>query len=134
MKEKLRRFMQGRYGMDEFSRALMALALASLVAAIFTKGALSNLLNGLGWVLLIFVYVRAFSKNHRACWAQNQKYLSMKSRFFGFFRRQGNYASQRKTHHIYTCPSCGQKIRVPRGKGKIEIRCPKCRGTFIKRS
>ena len=36
--------------------------------------------------------------------------------------------------HLYRCPSCGQKVRVPRGKGRISIHCPKCQRDFIKRT
>lgn len=134
MKEKFRRFMQGRYGADELSRALSVVVIVAFAASIFTKGTVSTIFNMFGWAAIIFAYMRMFSKNHRACWAQNQKYLSMKNQFLRYFHRQKSYASQRKTHHIYTCPGCGQKIRIPKGKGKIEIRCPKCSQTFVKRS
>lgn len=134
MKEKFRRFMQGRYGADELSRALSIVVIVAFVASIFTRGTISTIFNTLGWVAILFAYVRMFSKNHRARWEENQKYLSMKNRFSAYFHRQKGYISERKTHHIYTCPGCGQKIRIPRGKGKIEIRCPKCSQTFIKRS
>lgn len=134
MKDRIRRFMQGRYGADELTKALSVVVIIALILGIITRGRIKNVFYVIGWATIIFSYVRMFSKNHRACWAQNQKYLSAKNRFLRFFRNQKNYASQRKTHHIYTCPSCGQKIRIPKGKGKIEIRCPKCRATFIKRS
>jgi DNA-directed RNA polymerase subunit RPC12/RpoP len=134
MKERLRRFMQGRYGVDELSRALNWFIILVFLAGIFLTGKGKMVLYALGWIALIFSYVRVFSRNHRRCWEQNQKYLSVRNRFLGFFRRQKSYAAQKKTHRIYTCPGCGQKIRVPKGKGKIEIRCPKCRATFIKRS
>lgn len=134
MKEKFRRFMQGRYGTDELSRDLMILVMILLVIGIVTKGPVKTVISILGWAALIFTYIRIFSKNHRACWAQNQKYLSWKNSIRRFWNRKKSMAVQKKTHRIYTCPGCGQKIRVPKGKGKIEIRCPKCHSTFIKKS
>ena len=65
---------------------------------------------------------------------QNQKYLQMTSKLRLRFNKEKNLMKQRKTHHIYACPGCGQKIRIPRGKGKIEIECPKCHTKFVKRS
>ena len=55
-------------------------------------------------------------------------------RLRAWFSTQKNLLAQRKTHQIYKCPTCRQKIRVPKGKGKIEIRCPKCQTRFIKKS
>jgi DNA-directed RNA polymerase subunit RPC12/RpoP len=126
--------MQGRYGVDELSRMLNWLIILAILAGMFLPGKIKTVLYTLGWIGLIFNYMRILSRNHRRCWEQNQRYLSVRDRFFGFFKRQKSYAVQKKTHRIYTCPGCGQKIRVPKGKGKIEIRCPKCRATFIKRS
>ena len=104
MKEKLIRFMQGRYGVDPFTRFLMGVALACMILSFFTR------------------------------YAENQKYLQMTSgirKKWAAFQRD---MKDRKTHHIYKCPGCKQKIRVPRGKGKIAIRCPKCQTEFIKKS
>ena len=84
--------------------------------------------------LLIYVYFRMFSRNFQARYAENAKYLALKDRVTGTFARSKRRAEDLKTNHIYKCPSCGQKIRVPRGRGRIIITCRKCGKEFEKKS
>lgn len=135
MKEKLMRFMQGRYGVDQFARFTMGAALVCIVLSVLFRISLVVLiLDYTGLALLAYTYFRIFSKNISKRYAENQKYLEKTAKIRRWFSSQKNLMSQRKTHHIYTCPGCGQKIRIPRGKGKIEISCPKCGTKFVKRS
>ena len=39
-----------------------------------------------------------------------------------------------RNNRYFNCPKCRQTVRVPRGKGKISITCPKCREKFIKKT
>ncbi len=130
MKEKLYRFMQGRYGVDQLNRFLMVLVLICLVLSFFGIRPFYVI----GIALLIYSYFRIFSKNLYKRSSENAMYLKYEYRFKQKFSSWKRNMQQRKTHHIYKCPSCRQKIRVPRGKGRIEIRCPKCNQTFIKKS
>lgn len=135
MKEKLMRFMQGRYGADTLSKVLLAAGLIIVILSGFlARNAAGTVFYVLGWVLLIYCYFRMFSRNVSKRYAENQAFLARTYKIRGFFRRQADIWKQRKVYHIYKCPGCGQKIRIPRGKGKIEIRCPKCGATFIKKS
>lgn len=131
LREKFARFMYGRYGTDELSRFLIYAAMACCILSFFFKGAVLDLLI---WVFIILSYFRIFSKNHQKRYEENQKYLAEKSRFMGWFNREKKLIGQRKDFHIYTCPGCKQKIRIPRGKGKIVVKCPKCHTEFTKRS
>lgn len=81
----------------------------------------------LGWGCLIYAYFRMFSRNVRKRYDENVRFLNKTAKIRGFFKSQKNLMAQRKDYHIYTCPGCKQKIRIPRGKGKIEIRCPEVR-------
>ena len=64
----------------------------------------------------------------------NFRFLQLKNKALGKFRFAKTQWDQRKIYRFYTCPSCKQKIRVPRGHGKISITCPKCRTSFIGKS
>lgn len=131
MRDKLTRFMMGRYGTDDFSKFLLGSAVAVMVLNLFLR---IGLLNTVVMVLLIYVYFRMFSKNIQKRYEENMKYLQLKGRFFHKFEKEKRMAEDRKVNHIYKCPSCKQKIRVPKGKGKICITCPKCRTEFTKKS
>lgn len=130
-RNRFSRFMMGRYGMDSFSRTLIYLMLVIYVINIFIG---SSTLYILSIVILVYCYYRMLSKNIYKRALENQTYLEKTARI----RMQGNKKIRQwktlKTHHIYKCSNCKQKIRVPRGKGRISIRCPKCNNEFIKKS
>ena len=136
MKDKFYRFMQGRYGVDQFAKFTMGVALVSIVLAIFvnTGSSAGSLLDMLGLVAIVYTYFRIFSRNISKRAQENQKYLSATAKLRQRLNKEKNMMKQRKDYHNYTCPSCGQKVRIPRGKGKIEISCPKCHSKFVKRS
>lgn len=135
MKEKLIRFMQGRYGIDQLSKLLIVLGVAAvLVSAFVNWGVLGLIVYFLGWILVIWGYFRVFSRNVSKRYAENEAFLTGTRGIRNFFQKRKYMWQQRKVYHIYKCPGCRQKIRIPRGKGKIEVRCPKCGTTFIKKS
>lgn len=122
--------MQGRYGTDQFNRFLTVLALICLFLSAFGL----RFFYLLALLLLIYTNFRMFSKNLYKRRQENTSYLQYSYKIKQYLATQKKNFSQRKIYHIYKCPSCSQKIRIPRGKGKIEIRCPKCSHTFIKKS
>ena len=137
MRDKFNKFMKGRYGVDELSRFTMGVALALIILTMFVNivnRSVGSVLDFLGIAAIVYAYFRIFSRNIQQRYAENQKYLQMTSKLRLRFNKEKNLMKQRKTHHIYACPGCGQKIRIPRGKGKIEIECPKCHTKFVKRS
>lgn len=135
MKEKIGRFMAGRYGNDKLNQFMMAVFLGCAVLNLFVRNAYaSTVLNSWECLLILLVYIRIFSRNISKRYAENQKYLALENRLRRFFGQKRYLMQQRKEYHIYKCPGCKQKIRIPRGKGKISIRCPKCGEEFIKNS
>ena len=131
MKERMQRFMAGRYGNDQLNQFIFIVAIISMVLEIITR---QSLFYTLTLVLLILAYVRVFSRNINKRYEENMNFLQKKDAILNKFRKQKYYAAQRRNYHIYTCPQCKQKIRIPKGKGKISITCPKCRTSFIKKS
>lgn len=130
MREKLQRFMWGRYGMDRMNQFLLICAFACLILSLFGGG----LFYFLATVIMVYAYYRMFSRNVNRRTRENQQFLKQEMKIRSFFTGKKKEWGQRKEYHIYKCPRCGQKIRVPRGKGRIAITCRKCGNEFIKKS
>ena len=119
----LRRFMQGRYGTDKLNTAVLITGLVVCVISMFIPIALLRLtLMTLSYVLMFWAIFRTFSRNTYKRYQENRKYLQFLERL------------KDKNHKYYRCPKCRQTVRVPKGKGKIAISCPKCKEKFIKKT
>lgn len=119
----IRQFMQGRYGTDKLNTAILLAGLAACVLQILLPGALLKL------TLMLFSYLcmgwaifRALSRNTYKRYQENRKYLRFLEKI------------KDREHRYFDCPRCRQSVRVPRGKGKISITCPKCKEKFIKKT
>lgn len=133
-KESFMRFMQGRYGADALGKAINIVSLILLVIALFTRFGIVYIL---AIALLVYEYFRMFSRNIQKRYQENQKFLTFKYKMaikFGKVKSIFKPRADAKTHKVFKCPSCRQKVRVPRGRGKIEITCPKCKEKFIKKT
>lgn len=131
LKMKFARFMQGRNGVDQLSQFLNIIVMILLIVAIFTK---SVILDWIPFVIMGYMYFRIFSKNIPKRSMENQKFCNMR---YDLAIKKNNWKKeweQRKIYRFFRCPMCHQKVRVPKGRGKICITCPKCRQEFIRRS
>ena len=131
MRQKFMSFMRGRYGVDKLSNTLVWIAFALMIINIIAG---SSLIYALSIALLIYAYYRMFSRQIGKRSRENEWYLSKTYKLRMKMLKTRDRAKLRKTHHIYKCPDCGQKVKVPRGRGKIEVTCPKCSMKFVKRS
>ena len=141
MKERLRRFMEGRYGADELNRFLTVCGWVLLVIGFVLSGIdnritmiLGTVLVSLSWALLILSLFRTLSKKTSQRASENYRYFVCKNRILSWFSRIKTRWQDRKVHRYFRCPQCRATVRVPRGKGKIRITCPHCKHQFVKRS
>ncbi len=117
------RFMAGRYGTDQLNSLILWTGVAICLLSMFmpTQG-LRLGLTFAAYACMILAIFRSLSKNTYKRYRENRKYL-------GFLNRIKD-----RDHKYFDCPRCKQPVRVPKGKGKISITCPKCKEKFIRKS
>ncbi len=119
----LRRFMEGRYGNDRLNMYILGAGLVLVLIYAFIPNALVQLiLWAASYALMFWAIFRMLSRNVYKRYQENRKFLQ-------FFDRIKD-----RDHRYYDCPRCRQTVRVPRGKGKISISCPKCKEKFIRKT
>lgn len=142
MRERFRQFMYGRYGTDAFNRFLSVCALVSVVLGIFSR---RGICIALGCFLLLIAYYRMLSRQTARRYQENLVFSQIKQvivnwgeRHFGAWqtalRQRKVRWKNRKLYRYFTCPHCRQTLRVPRGRGKVEVTCPKCHTSFLGKS
>jgi uncharacterized paraquat-inducible protein A len=137
IREKIARFLYGRYGADSLYNALFAaeliLLFAGTVLNILGKAEpilaiVAMILYGIALVLMVFAIYRFFSRNIQKRRRENQAWLSFKAKFR---RQKRNPLPPDTPDHIFrACPRCRATLRLPRQKGKHEARCPRCGNKF----
>lgn len=119
----VRRFMVGRYGTDKLNMAILGAGLFLSVVCMFLKRPMLNLaLTLAAYGLMGWAIFRTLSRNTYKRYRENRKYLLLLERI------------KDRQHRYFDCPRCRQQVRVPRGKGKIAITCPKCKEKFIRKT
>jgi len=119
-----RNFMIGRYGSDKLNTYLLGAGVVlMLIGAIFgSKSALASWCSLLCYVPLGWCIFRMYSRNIQARQQENAAVQNFLSHL------------RDKDHRYFRCPRCRQTVRVPRGRGRINIRCPKCSERFIRKT
>ncbi len=131
MREKFARFMVGRNGADELARFESIFVWVLLLISIFSRAWIFDLL---ALAVIGHMYFRIMSKNISKRYEENQKFVNFRYRTVVKWDKMKKRMAQRKNYKFFKCPTCRQEVRVPKGHGKIEITCPKCRERFVKHS
>lgn len=123
--------MIGRYGQDELGKFILSLSLILLIINLFVKTAA---LSAAALVLIIYSYYRIFSRDVRARYAENKKFLTSLDPLRRKFFSSKNKYDHRKVYKYIKCPKCKFEMKVPKNKGKIRVTCKKCAEKFIVKS
>jgi hypothetical protein len=126
----LRNFMMGRYGADQLN---LALIVTSLVLSVILMWIPVPFLPIISYIPLGWAIFRMFSRNILKRGDENIRFLNRWNAIKRWFQKQKQHQADRKIYRFLKCPHCSQKIRLPKGRGKLRVTCPKCRTEFIKK-
>ena len=128
LRNGLSRFMYGRNGADQLGLCIIWTAILLDIVGMLTKKVplLSSIIGAVTTVMVLWALFRVFSRNLEKRRAENATFLQRV--WWPLKRKLSSGRQQRmdKEHKYFTCKRCKTICRVPVGKGKVIITCPKC--------
>ncbi|MBE6531927.1 MAG: hypothetical protein E7676_00270 [Ruminococcaceae bacterium] len=126
-RERIARFMIGRYGIDSLYHFLVVLCFVLIVVNLFVGSLVISILET---ALLIYAAFRVLSRNIYKRQRENMFFLKITEKPREFFKLLKCKFRDRKTHVYKKCPSCKNNLRLPKKKGKHTVSCPCCQNRF----
>lgn len=126
-KEKLARFMYGRYGTDQLGNFILWTYIVLYLVNLVIR---TPIIYILATALMIWTFFRMFSRNIYARNKENLKFLAMKKKFTSFWKLFFDRIKDARQKVYKRCPACRAIVRLPRKAGKHSVTCPKCKGHF----
>ena len=130
IRNAIQRFMYGRYGNDALNLFLLGLYLLIYLVYMITR---LELLSLVSFFLLACTLFRMLSRSHARRREENARFMRAAGPVLSWLRLRRSIRRD-KEHVYFKCPSCGQRLRVPRGKGKITVTCRSCGASFQEKS
>ncbi|MCL2227362.1 MAG: hypothetical protein FWB97_09120 [Oscillospiraceae bacterium] len=127
----LRNFMIGRYGPDHLN---IAMIIFSFVLSIVHGITRFTPILYISYIVLALAVFRVLSRNIPRRRAENDKFIRYWWPVRTRLKRVFTEIKDRRIYKYFKCPSCGNTLRVPKGKGKLQVTCPKCGERFFKKS
>ena len=130
IRNAIQRFMYGRYGSDPLNLFLIGLYLLLYLVYMFTR---LEAIYIVSFILLFFTLFRLLSRNVERRRAENAKFMRAAGPVLNWLRFRRTIRRD-KEHVYFKCPNCGQRLRVPRGRGRITVTCRSCGASFQEKS
>ena len=140
----LRSLLNGRYGMDALGRFLLLFGLLlQFLAMIWRQSQIVLIIQVFSLTLLMLALIRILSRNISARQSEAQRFALLRQRWIKRLKRlkrefprllNGEYLLERRFYKFFVCPRCAARLRLPRGKGRIMVTCPRCGHKMPKKS
>ncbi len=129
-----RKFLKGRYGFDAVCAGMVLLTVLIDLLVLLLPYEEIRRFGFISFIPLIFCVLRMLSRDRDRREMENDYFVSAAAPFSRALERRRERKYQKKTFRFFVCPVCRQQLRVPRGKGRVEITCPSCGDKFIRKA
>lgn len=129
MNEKLYNFLKGRNGSDELTKFALYISLFFAIIGYISNNLILNILALIG---ILYANFRVFSRNLDSRIKENLSYKKIVNKIKKEIIKKKNRIFGKDGYKYFACKSCSNELRIPKGKGKLKVKCPHCENIMIK--